>query len=87
VRNGIVVVVIVNVTFAWGEYTLASILMNDFDTRTLPVFIAQRVGGMAGASAGPIGALYVLSIAPCVLAFGIAQHWYMKGLQEGALTR
>ena len=85
VRNGIVVVMMVNVTFAWGEYVLATTLMNDFDTRTLPVFIAGSVGGMATASAGPIGALYVLGIAPSLIFFGIAQHWYMKGLQEGAL--
>ena len=85
VRNGIVVVMMVNLTFAWGEYVLATTLMNDFDTRTLPVFIAGSVGGMATASAGPIAALYVLGIAPSLVFFGIAQHWYMKGLQEGAL--
>ncbi len=85
VRNGIVVVMMVNVTYAMGEYVLATTLMNDFDTRTLPVFIAGQVGGMAYASAGRISALYILGLVPSLVFFGIAQHWYMKGLQEGAL--
>lgn len=85
VRNGIVVVIMLNVTYAMGEYVLATTLMNDYDTRTLPVFIAGQVGGMAYASAGRISALYILGLLPSLLFFGIAQHWYMKGLQEGAL--
>ena len=46
VRNGIVVVIIVNFVAAWGEYLLALTLMNDADKRTLPVFIASASGGV-----------------------------------------
>ena len=49
VRNGIVVVIIVNFVAAWGEYLLALTLMNDADKRTLPVFIVSTSGGI-GAS-------------------------------------
>ena len=85
VRNGVVVVIIVNFVSAWGEYLLASTLMADQDTRTLPVVLASAAGGM-GAWAWPrIAAVYVMTIIPALLAFGIAQRWYMKGLQEGAL--
>jgi ABC-type glycerol-3-phosphate transport system permease component len=85
VRNGIVVVIIVNFVAAWGEYLLALTLMNDADRRTLPVFIA-RAGGGLGAWLWPrLAALYVLAILPGLIAFGLAQRWYMKGLQEGAL--
>jgi len=85
VRNGIVVVVIVNFVSAWGEYLLAATLMADQDTRTLPVVLASATGGM-GAWAWPrIAAVYVMAITPALLAFGVAQRWYMKGLQEGAL--
>ena len=41
VRNGIVVVIIVNFVAAWGEYLLAQTLMNDAANKTLPVFIAN----------------------------------------------
>jgi ABC-type glycerol-3-phosphate transport system permease component len=32
-----------------------------------------------------LAAVYVMAITPGLIAFGIAQRWYMKGLQEGAL--
>jgi len=85
VRNGIVVVIIVNFVAAWGEYLLALTLMNDSSRRTLPVFIASANGGLGAWHWPRIAALYILAITPGLVAFGIAQRWYMKGLQEGAL--
>ncbi|MDI3340065.1 MAG: carbohydrate ABC transporter permease [Sphaerobacter sp.] len=85
VRNGIVVVIIVNFVTAWGEYLLATTLTNDQEVRTLPVVLASASGGM-GAWAWPrIAAVYVMAITPGLVAFAIAQRWYMRGLQEGAL--
>jgi ABC-type glycerol-3-phosphate transport system permease component len=85
VRNGIVVVIVVNFVAAWGEYLLALTLMNDAGKRTLPVFIVSTSGGI-GASLWPrIAALYIIAILPALITFGIAQRWFMKGLQEGAL--
>ncbi len=31
------------------------------------------------------GGVYIIAIIPALIAFAIAQRWYMKGLQEGAL--
>jgi ABC-type glycerol-3-phosphate transport system permease component len=85
VSNGIVVVIIVNFVAAWGEYLLALSLMNDQSARTLPVVLASASGGM-GAWVWPrLAAVYVMAITPGLVAFSIAQRWYMKGLQEGAL--
>ncbi|MCC6314791.1 MAG: carbohydrate ABC transporter permease [Thermomicrobiales bacterium] len=85
VSNGIVVVIIVNFVAAWGEYLLATTLMNDLSQKTLPVVLASASGGM-GAWVWPrLAAVYVMAILPGLVAFGIAQRWYMKGLQEGAL--
>ncbi len=85
VRNGIVVVIIVNFVTAWGEYLLANTLTSDQDARTLPVVLAAASGGM-GVWAWPrIAAVYVMAITPGLVAFAVAQRWYMKGLQEGAL--
>lgn len=85
VRNGIVVVIIVNFVAAWGEYLLALTLMNDASSRTLPVFIANAGGGLGAWLWPRLAALYILAVTPGLIAFGIAQRWYMKGLQEGAL--
>lgn len=85
VRNGIVVVIIVNFVAAWGEYLLAFTLMNDQDQRTMPVVIASASSGMGGWYWPRLAAVYIMVITPGLIAFGIAQRWYMKGLQEGAL--
>ncbi len=85
VRNGIVVVIIINFVLAWGEYLLASRLMNEQSQWTLPVVLASASGGM-GAWAWPrLAAVYIMAITPGLIFFAIAQRWYMKGLQEGAL--
>ena len=85
VRNGIVVVIIVNFVAAWGEFLLALTLMNDADRRTLPVFISRASGGLGAWLWPRLAALYILAVLPGLIGFGIAQRWYMKGLQEGAL--
>jgi len=76
VRNGIVVVVIINFMYAWSEYMLASVLMNDQDHRTLAV----SLGGI-----GPFAsAQFLVALIPSVIVLGFGQRWYSKALQEGA---
>lgn len=85
IKNGIVVVIIVAFVAAWGEYLLALTLMNDASQRTLPVFIGSVSGGVGGLLWPRIAALYIMAILPGLVVFAIAQRWYTKGLQEGAL--
>jgi ABC-type glycerol-3-phosphate transport system permease component len=85
VKNGIVVVIIVNFVTAWGEYLLAKTLNTNQSAQTLPVMLSMATGGM-GAWVWPrLAAVYVMAITPGLIAFGLAQRWYIKGLQEGAL--
>lgn len=85
VKNGIVVLVIVNFVSAWGEYLLAITLTNDQSVRTMPVVLASAFGGMGEWAWPRIAAVYIMVIIPGIVAFAIAQRWYMKGLLEGAL--
>lgn len=85
VRNGIVVVIIINFVIAWGEYLLASRLMNEQSEWTLPVVLASASGGLGMWAMPRLAAVYIMAIAPGLIFFAIAQRWYMKGLQEGAL--
>jgi ABC-type glycerol-3-phosphate transport system permease component len=85
VRNGIVVVIIINFVTAWGEYLLASTLIADQSARTMPVVLATAAGGMGAWIWPRLAAAYVMTIIPALLAFAFAQRWYMRGLQEGAL--
>src|SRR5258707_664038 len=45
VRNGLVVVFIVNFVTAWGEFLLCPTLTNDQAARTMPVALAGAQGG------------------------------------------
>lgn len=85
VKNGIVVVIIVNFVTAWGEYLLAFTLTNDQEVRTLPVVLAGAFGGMGQWAWPRIAAVYIMAITPGILSFALAQRWYIRGLQEGAL--
>ncbi len=85
IANGIVVLVIVNFVTAWGEFLLAATLTNDQSVRTLPVVLATTFGGFGEWQWPRISAVYIMAITPGIVAFALAQRWYMKGLMEGAL--
>ncbi len=85
IANGLVVLLIINFVTAWGEYLLAYTLTNDQSVRTLPVVLATSFGGFGEWAWPRQAAIYVIAITPGIAAFSIAQRWYMKGLQEGAL--
>ena len=79
VRNGVFVVFIINFMYAWSEYILASVLMNDQPSRTLAVLLG---GGGVGPGAS---AAFIVALVPSVIVLGVGQRWYSKALQEGAL--
>jgi ABC-type glycerol-3-phosphate transport system permease component len=85
VRNGLVVIFIVNFVAAWGEYLLCLTLVDDEARRTMPVVLAAAQGGQGQWSWPNLAAVYVIVVAPGVLAFTFAQKFFFKGLMEGAL--
>ena len=85
VRNGLVVVFIVNFVTAWGEYLLCITLIDDEAARTMPVVLAAAQSGQGQWSWPNIAAVYVIVVAPGLIAFTFAQKLFFKGLMEGAL--
>jgi ABC-type glycerol-3-phosphate transport system permease component len=85
VRNGLVVVIIVNFVTAWGEYLLCTTLTNDQAARTMPVVLAAAQGGMGQWAWPRIAAVYMIVVTPGILAFAFAQRLFFKGLMEGVL--
>ena len=84
--NGIVVVVIVNFVTAWGEYLLAVTLHNDQSMRTFPVVLVDDLRRLRRVGLPARGRdVHHGDHARHPVIFAIAQRWYMKGLQEGAL--
>jgi ABC-type glycerol-3-phosphate transport system permease component len=85
VRNGLVVVFIVNFVAAWGEYLLCLTLVDDEAKRTMPVVLAAAQGGQGYWAWPNLAAVYVIVVTPGILAFTFAQKLFFKGLMEGAL--
>lgn len=85
VRNGLVVIFIVNFVTAWGEFLLCTTLTNDQDVRTMPVVLAGAQGGLGQWSWPNLAAVYVIVVTPGILAFTFAQKLFYKGLTEGVL--
>jgi ABC-type glycerol-3-phosphate transport system permease component len=83
--NGIVVVGMICFVTAWGEYLLARTLSNDRLMQTFPVVLASTFTSFGEWAFPRVAAMYVMAIAPGIIAFAFLQRWYMKGLQEGAL--
>jgi ABC-type glycerol-3-phosphate transport system permease component len=85
VRNGLVVVFIVNFVTAWGEFLLCTTLTNDQEARTMSVVLAGAQGGLGQWSWPALAAVYVIVVTPGILAFAFAQKLFFKGLMEGML--
>jgi ABC-type glycerol-3-phosphate transport system permease component len=85
VRNGLVVIFIVNFVAAWGEYLLCITLVDDEAKRTMPVVLAAAQGGQGQWAWPNLAAVYVIVVTPGIVAFTFAQKLFFKGLLEGAL--
>ena len=85
VRNGLVVIFIVNFVAAWGEYLLCLTLVDDEMRRTMPVVLAAAQGGQGQWAWPNLAAVYIIVVAPGIIAFTFAQRFFFKGLMEGVL--
>jgi ABC-type glycerol-3-phosphate transport system permease component len=85
VRNGLVVILIVNFVTAWGEYLLCVTLIDDEKARTMPVVLAAAQSGQGQWAWPNIAAVYMIVVAPGLVAFIFAQKLFFRGLMEGAL--
>ncbi len=85
-KNGIVVVVITNFVFAWGEYLLAMTLSYDQSNWTMLMALVTGLAGISAYGYPQVAAAYLLFILPGIVAFAFLQRWFIKGLIEGALN-
>ncbi len=85
VRNGLVVIFIVNFVTAWGEFLLCTTLTNDQEVRTMAVVLAAAQGGQGQWSWPNLAAVYIIVVTPGIIAFTFAQKLFFKGLTEGVV--
>ena len=69
VRNGLVVVFIVDFVAAWGEYLFCVTLVDDEAKRTMPVVLAAAQSGQGQWAWPKLAAVYVIVVTPGVIAF------------------
>ncbi len=83
VRNGLVVIFIVNFVAAWGEYPMCVTLIDDEARRTMPVVLAVAQGGQGHWSWPNLAAVHIIVTTPGIVAFAFAQKLFFGGLAEG----
>lgn len=82
VRNGVIVVVLVNFVAAWGEFLFAATLNDDPSNQTLLLTVLRGVPGV-GWFLPQFAVLYLVFILPPILAFAVFQRAFMRGLSKG----
>ena len=64
VKNGLIVVILVNFVVAWGEYLIAMTLVDDLEKRTFPVMLARAAFGFGQWEWPRLAAMYIVAISP-----------------------
>ncbi|MBN1400553.1 MAG: carbohydrate ABC transporter permease [Anaerolineae bacterium] len=89
--TGMVVVVLNEFVFHWGEYLTAYTMIDDSSKYPIGVGIALVRGwgttftSQMTATYGAESAGYLLCIAPVIIVFILLQKWFIRGLAEGVL--
>ncbi len=77
-------VTLVQAIFLWNDLGLATVVLLDQDSRTLPVGITQ-FRGQFGADLGALFAALILTILPVLVLYGVAERRLVQGMRMGAL--
>lgn len=85
IANSIVVVVLQTFFFAWNELTLAMVLINKTENRTMAVGIKYWAGNTLETPFARMAAAGMVCIIPTVIITVIAQNYLVKGFVNGAV--
>ena len=69
---------------SWGDYLMASVLVQSNSTATLPIAL-YRLASSLTLRWGSVAAATVLIVLPTVVLFAIFQRWLVSGLLGGAV--
>lgn len=76
---------IFNFLTAWEEYPWANTVINDTESRTLPIAIAGFFGQHQFTQWGYVFAMSVLTLLPVVIVFITCQRFFVQGLTAGSV--
>ena len=82
---GMAAVAIISLVLSWNEFLYALILTHSPAAKTLPVGIAEFIGGAYGILWGEICFLGTVAIIPMIVLILLVQKYIVRGLTMGAI--
>ena len=86
VKAGLAATAVFGLILTWNEFLFA-LLMTGVETRTVPVAMAQTIGGDIGVRWGLLAAIETLFLVPIFLVTFLLQHHLLRGVTFGTIKR
>ena len=86
VKAGIAATAVFGLILTWNEFLFA-LLLSGVETRTVPVAMAQTIGGDIGVRWGLLAAIETLFLIPVVLVTFLLQNQFLRGVTFGTIRR
>jgi len=86
VKAGIAATAVFGLILTWNEFLFA-LLLTGRDTRTVPVAMAQTIGGDIGVRWGLLAAIETLFLIPVVIVTFLLQNQLLRGVTFGTIRR
>ena len=86
VKAGLAATAVFGLILTWNEFLFA-LLLTGVDTRTVPVAMAQTIGGDIGVRWGLLAAIETLFLIPVVVVVYVLQNHLLRGVTFGTIRR
>lgn len=86
VKAGLAATAVFGLILTWNEFLFA-LLLTGVDTRTVPVAMAQTIGGDIGVRWTLLAAIETLFVLPVILVTFFLQHHLLRGVTFGTIKR
>jgi multiple sugar transport system permease protein len=86
VMAGIAATAVFGLILTWNEFLFA-LLLSGVETRTIPVAMAQTIGGDIGVRWGLLAAIETLFLVPVIVFVFILQNHLLRGVTFGTIKR
>ncbi|MDJ0947216.1 MAG: carbohydrate ABC transporter permease [Kiloniellales bacterium] len=86
VKAGLAATAVFGLILTWNEFLFA-LLLTGVDTRTVPVAMAQTIGGDIGVRWGLLAAIETLFLIPVIVVTFVLQNQLLRGVTFGTIKR
>ena len=86
VKAGLAATAVFGLILTWNEFLFA-LLLTGVETRTVPVAMAQTIGGAIGVRWGLLAAIETLFLLPVFAVTFVLQHHLLRGVTFGTIRR